>query len=373
MLMVDLIAATIDRRKGSLDQGGRANADFPVLSTQPSLERPASLVEAEEQRATKKVKNKGVEDGIVLGGSHSTEAHISDLTGNVDEPMQEEDRVATNTLLVDGIEDSHVVPNSYAAVVAGSVAPKTPAKITLNPDDIVVLDEDVRVDDSGPYTTISFSDRVHDAIDQNFPILVLVWVRLPGLPYRYYTEAVFRRIVAVLGRIVRVDYNTVAGDRGKFARLAVMVDLNKPLRPCLGIDGFLQHLEYEGLHNGLYGHSRDMCGHLGEENKTTSVQENHSFPFSGSERHEVSAEELYGPWMLVSDRRCRPRRMNGVGKVTDSNVGKSRFDVLTTDDPEVLVTSSAALLDATVGLRNDVPPSNTAETSLVGGRKGTKK
>ncbi|KAK8669476.1 hypothetical protein V6N13_106906 [Hibiscus sabdariffa] len=241
----------------------------------PSLERPASLVEAEEQRATKKVKNKGVEDGIVLGGSHSTEAHISDLTGNVDEPMQEEDRVATNTLLVDGIEDSHVVPNSYAAVVAGSVAPKTPAKITLNPDDIVVLDED--------------------------------------------------------------------------------------------------HLEYEGLHNGLYGHSRDMCGHLGEENKTTSVQENHSFPFSGSERHEVSAEELYGPWMLVSDRRCRPRRMNGVGKVTDSNVGKSRFDVLTTDDPEVLVTSSAALLDATVGLRNDVPPSNTAETSLVGGRKGTKK
>ncbi|KAL4332111.1 hypothetical protein GQ457_07G015820 [Hibiscus cannabinus] len=38
---------------------GFDGVDFPILSTQPSLERPISPVPKEDQRATKKVKNKG--------------------------------------------------------------------------------------------------------------------------------------------------------------------------------------------------------------------------------------------------------------------------------------------------------------------------
>ncbi|KAL4281246.1 hypothetical protein GQ457_03G036790 [Hibiscus cannabinus] len=380
------------------------------------------------------------------------------MSETVDVSMQEEDGVATQTMQVDGNEGSHGIPSSYAATVAGPRASKAPAKKVLNPDDIVVLDEDVCVDDSGPYTTISFSDRVHAAIDQSmcqsviirllgrqigyrvlwnrikalwmpqgqfqlvdleneyflvkfeveadyvkvladgpwtifgsyltvqpwtrefstaqdFPTHVLVWVRLPGLPYRYYTKEVFRRIATVLGRIVRVDYNTMAGDRGKFARLAILVDLKKPLRPCLGIDGFLQQLEYEGLHNicfkcGLYGHSRDLCGHPGEEIKTPSVQEKHSFPFTGSERKAVDAEELYGPWMLASNRRRRSRRLNDTGKMADPNAGKSRFDVLASDGSEELIPSDVVSLNAVPGMESDVSPPVLAPHSMAGGSQG---
>ncbi|KAK8673515.1 hypothetical protein V6N13_111850 [Hibiscus sabdariffa] len=116
-----------------------------------------------------------------------------------------------------------------------------------------------------------------------------------------------------------------------------------------------------------------MCGQPEEENKTPSVQENHSFPFSGSEGQEVSAEELYGPWMLTSDRRRRSRRLNDTGKVADPNVGKSHFDVLTYDDTEELVSSDVVPLVSNLGMGSDVPPTDSAENNMSGGRQGAKK
>ncbi|KAL4383939.1 hypothetical protein GQ457_15G014660 [Hibiscus cannabinus] len=107
---------------------------------------------------------------------------------------------------------------------------------------------------------------------------VIVWVRLPGMPYRYYSKALFRHIATLIGEVFRVDYNTYEGGRGKFARLAILVDLNKPLRTCLYIDGRLQKLEYEGLqdicfHCGIYGHSKDSCTRLHGENLEQLSQE----------------------------------------------------------------------------------------------------
>ncbi|KAK8673516.1 hypothetical protein V6N13_111851 [Hibiscus sabdariffa] len=103
---------------------GFDSADFPVLSAQPSLERPASPVGAEDQRTTKKVKNKGVEDGVVVDGSKSAATYISGLIETVDVSMQEEDGVATQTMQVDGNEGSHGLPNSCAVAVAGPRASK---------------------------------------------------------------------------------------------------------------------------------------------------------------------------------------------------------------------------------------------------------
>ncbi|KAK8691443.1 hypothetical protein V6N13_074954 [Hibiscus sabdariffa] len=216
---------------------GFDSADFPVLSVQPPLERPASPVGAEDQQATKKVKNK-------------------DLSKTADVSMQEEDGVATHTMQVDGTEGSHGLPNSYAAAVARPRTSKASAKKVLNPDDIVVLDEDVNPD---------------------------------------------------------------------------------------------------------------------VENKTPSMQEKHSFPFSGSERQEVAAEELYGPWMLTSDKRRRSRRLNDTGKVADPTVGKSHFDVLTSDDTEELIPSDVASLVADPRMGSDVSPPVSAENNMSGGRRGAKK
>ncbi|KAL4378167.1 hypothetical protein GQ457_02G023520 [Hibiscus cannabinus] len=63
-----------------------------------------------------------------------------------------------------------------------------------------------------------------------YPSKVVVWVWLPGLPYR----------------------------------LAIFVDLNKPLKSCIGIDNFVQNLEYGGLYQicfgyGMYGRAKENC------------------------------------------------------------------------------------------------------------------
>ncbi|KAL4353660.1 hypothetical protein GQ457_06G023040 [Hibiscus cannabinus] len=404
------------------------SVDFPVLSASPILERHGSPPPAEEQRVTKKVKNRL--DGI--DGMQLSEVHEAGSDVGSDELMRDGEGDEDQPVPVNSVEAvsaaSLGAARSYVAAVSGSKADKETVKSVLNSDDIVVLDEDVVVDESGPYTIIKFSERVHDAVDRSlgqtvivrllgrqigyrmlwnrikamwvpqgqfqlvdlendyflvkfelksdydrvladgpwtifgsyltvqpwtrefstdqvFPSHVLVWIRLPGLPYRYYTKALFRRIAAVLGRIVKVDYNTVAGDRGKFARIAVLIDLTKPLRSCLGIDDFMQHLEYEGLHNicfqcGLYGHSKEMCGVSSGEQGSLVTRGGHSFPFSGDKRHAVTTEELYGPWMVAGDRKRLPRKQIASDKGMNLTTGKSRFDVLATeaaaaDVPEV--------------------------------------
>nr|KJB63427.1 hypothetical protein B456_010G222800 [Gossypium raimondii] len=76
---------------------------------------------------------------------------------------------------------------------------------------------------------------------------IVVWVTLPGLPYMYYNKDLFRAIAGAIGQAVKIDYNTIVGRRRKFVTLAVVVDLRKPLISCIGIDNFLQRVEYDGL------------------------------------------------------------------------------------------------------------------------------
>ncbi|KAI9125145.1 hypothetical protein K1719_003761 [Acacia pycnantha] len=88
---------------------------------------------------------------------------------------------------------------------------------------------------------------------------VMGWIRLPKLPARYYHKSVIRSLGGVFGEVIRVDYNTDSGDRGKFARIAVSLDLIKPLISKIMVDGEIIYVEYEGLpticfHCGRYGH-----------------------------------------------------------------------------------------------------------------------
>ncbi|KAL4387186.1 hypothetical protein GQ457_09G024730 [Hibiscus cannabinus] len=95
------------------------------------------------------------------------------------------------------------------------------------------------------------------------PSHIMVCVRLPKLPYRYYTKSMFRHIANAIGKVVKVDYNTSEGKRGRFARLAIVMDLRKPLVSGIVIDGHRQDVEYEGLPEiffkcGRVGHSKEM-------------------------------------------------------------------------------------------------------------------
>ncbi|KAL4341262.1 hypothetical protein GQ457_08G035530 [Hibiscus cannabinus] len=98
-----------------------------------------------------------------------------------------------------------------------------------------------------------------------FPAHVMVWVRIPRLPYRYYSKSLFRHNANVIEKVMKIDYNKQTGDRGHFTHLVVMISLKHPLILGVRIDGSIYSLEYEGFQRtcficGLYGHSSESCG-----------------------------------------------------------------------------------------------------------------
>ncbi|KAL4346465.1 hypothetical protein GQ457_17G010540 [Hibiscus cannabinus] len=164
----------------------------------------------------------------------------------------------------------------------------------------------------GSYLTVQPWSREFST-SQVFPSLVILWVRLPGLPYHYYMKSLFCRIATTLGRVVKVDYNTQGGERGKFTRLAIMLDFTKPLRSCIGIDGFIRRLGYEGSQNisfgcGTYGHAKELFGNPKYAGAVTNNQSHRFFPLAKKQVDKVSHEDLFGPWMVVEDRRRRNHR-----------------------------------------------------------------
>lgn len=58
-----------------------------------------------------------------------------------------------------------------------------------------------------------------------------VWIRIPGLPIELYNDIFLRRIGMSIGNYLKTDRLTSIHSRGKFARICVEVDLDKPLVP----------------------------------------------------------------------------------------------------------------------------------------------
>ncbi|CAI0460823.1 unnamed protein product [Linum tenue] len=76
-------------------------------------------------------------------------------------------------------------------------------------------------------------------------------------------EAV-ERIASRIGKPVKVDRATMTGDRGRYARVCVEVDLTKPLLSQYKVEGRTYYIHFKGLHNictecGKYGHSVKSC------------------------------------------------------------------------------------------------------------------
>ncbi|MBA0550172.1 hypothetical protein Golob_021140, partial [Gossypium lobatum] len=67
----------------------------------------------------------------------------------------------------------------------------------------------------------------------------VVWVRLPGLSESYYFSCILKAIGKAIGSMVRINENIVSATGGRFARLAICVDLRKPLISKVMINGHL--------------------------------------------------------------------------------------------------------------------------------------
>lgn len=63
----------------------------------------------------------------------------------------------------------------------------------------------------------------------------------------YYDVEVLQIFGNAIGRVLRIDTNTANESRGRFARLCIQVDIEKPLITALLIGGREQRISYEGI------------------------------------------------------------------------------------------------------------------------------
>lgn len=177
---------------------------------------------------------------------------------------------------------------------------------------------------------------------------IAVSVRLPCIPMEYYDKNYIMKIGNSIGKLLQVDLNTSNQQRGKFARLCVGVDLEKPLVSKYRIKGVLHRVEYEALHPicfgcGQYGHDQEQCSSKPSERKDTNkVIEEIRGETEGSDEGVVKGDqqmplvqgdEHYGPWMIVQQpRRTRRPTRYGIAPMNRSKpvnwVDVSRFDIL---------------------------------------------
>nr|POE89475.1 uncharacterized protein CFP56_65842 [Quercus suber] len=190
--------------------------------------------------------------------------------------------------------------------------------------------------------------------------LVAVWIRLYELPLELYEAEVLREIGESIGKVLRVDMHTAMEARGKYARLCIQIDINKPLINSILIGRFEQAVNYEGIQKlcfscGRLGHLKEACpytvrrskesvntaeedpaenvgacnGH--EEERTESTSTLPAKSTSGtSVVEEVSGTSVveaascqYGPWMIVTRKRGGYKGKNSSQEGSTKSVGKS--------------------------------------------------
>jgi hypothetical protein len=143
---------------------------------------------------------------------------------------------------------------------------------------------------------------------------VAVWVRLPELPVEYYHKDSLLQIGSGLGPVLRVDFNTAAGTRGRFARLCIQIDIDKPLTRTMIVGKTRLAVIYEGVgllcfHCGKIGHRCEWCPiRAPEEIEKPPINDQ-----SKSGMEEDNKLKGFGPWMLVTRRKRQKKKNQLVG------------------------------------------------------------
>lgn len=76
----------------------------------------------------------------------------------------------------------------------------------------------------------------------------MVWVRLPELPYLFFFQPIrLKDIEDMIGHFVKVDDLMGVASKGRFARIAVEIDIKKSLLLKYYIGNSEFNAEYEGI------------------------------------------------------------------------------------------------------------------------------
>lgn len=106
----------------------------------------------------------------------------------------------------------------------------------------------------------------------------------------------------MLGKVVKIDYNTTVGRRGKFARFALVVDLLKPLKAFVRINGIPYCVKCKGLplisyKCGHYGYAQGLCPLVVTVTKDVQTATREHRPTLPSVEEIKKGESNFGTWM----------------------------------------------------------------------------
>ncbi|KAH1115167.1 hypothetical protein J1N35_008545 [Gossypium stocksii] len=142
-------------------------------------------------------------------------------------------------------------------------------------------------------------------LDATYPTVVLAWIRLPGLLGFLFRQKIVKAIGGLIGKVVKLDLQTDNRSRGRFTRLFMFLNLEKPLVSKVLVDGAVQRVEYKALPTvcfecGKYGHVKDFCPTVVEDRVSKHPIETVNFEsISATNGNVEETRPDFGPWMLV--------------------------------------------------------------------------
>ncbi|KAI9080033.1 hypothetical protein K1719_037966 [Acacia pycnantha] len=204
---------------------------------------------------------------------------------------------------------------------------------------------------------------------------VVAWVRFPNLPAPLFDKKFLLNLGNSIRKAIRLDVHTVQRSKGRFARMCVELDLNKPLIPEFSVEGQKISVVYESLGQicnncGRVGHSKGGCEAFHKKMNEGSmlvdgIEENES----NGEGKENGANR----WKTVQRAR-RPRRQDTELQKKQSG---SRFSVLQEDSGEAELIRSETMeqgpglksVGVERGMGKGIAPKQTKK-GVTGGGKG---
>ena len=121
----------------------------------------------------------------------------------------------------------------------------------------------------GSYLVVQAWTPSFDPINDDI-VTTPVWIRLANIPINFYHKSILMGIAKGLGKPVKVDLTTLNFERARFARICVEVNLRKPLKGSIVINGDRYFVSYEGLSQicyscGMFGHLVHKCPNVIQE------------------------------------------------------------------------------------------------------------
>ncbi|KAH1091919.1 hypothetical protein J1N35_019176 [Gossypium stocksii] len=167
-----------------------------------------------------------------------------------------------------------------------------------------------------------------------FPSMVLTWIHFPGLLGFLSKKQILEEIGSLVGKVAKLNIKIDSGGRGNFAKMAVFVDLEKPLTYQVLVNGRMQRVEFGALPAvcftcGRYGHLKSLCPFsLTGRNTDGGLRGVSETVAKGSA--PGTSEEALGPWMIV-ECKARPTITPKRKKITEEISNVSRFAALEKD------------------------------------------